>query len=140
MILDSSAAVAVVIGEPGHERYKEQLREAAGRIRMSAVSVYEAAVVIRRKKGASAVSALWTLIQVARIVVEPFAFDQARLSEQIYGQFCKGISPIGLNLGDCPVYALSMSLDFDPILSTSDEFERAATVRPRPQVSDRHKS
>jgi uncharacterized protein with PIN domain len=126
MILDSSAAVAVVVGEPGYERYKDQLREAAGKVHMSAVSVYEAAVVIRRKKGASAVSALWALIQAARIVVEPFGFDQARLADQIYGHFGKGFSPIALNFGDCPVYALSMSHDFAPILSTSDEFERAA--------------
>ena len=90
MILDSSAAVAVVIGEPGHERYKEQLRQAAGHIRMSAVSVYEAAVVIRRKKGPSAVSALYELIRAARIIVEPFGLDQARLSDQVYGKFGKG--------------------------------------------------
>jgi len=126
MILDASVAVAVVIGEPGHERYKEQLRQAAGHIRMSAVSVYEAAVVIGRKKGAAAVPALYALIQAIRIVVEPFGFEQARLSAEIYGKFGKGFHPIGLNLGDCPVYALSKFYDSDPILSTSDEFDRAA--------------
>lgn len=83
---------------------------------------------VRRKKGPAAVSALYELIRVARIVVEPFGLDQARLSDEVYGTFGKGSSPIGLNLGDCPVYALSMFYDFDPILSTSDDFERAAAA------------
>lgn len=123
MIVDTSAVVAVMLGEPGYERYQEAIA-CALRPRMSAISLYEAATVLLIRKGRSAVRLLSEYVEESGITIVDFGSADAVLATEVYGRFGKGSSPAGLNLGDCPVLALADKHN-QPVLSTSAEFARA---------------
>jgi ribonuclease VapC len=128
VIIDSSAIVMIILGEPGFEQYLDQIRNAS-RPRMSAFSLYEAATVLLRKRGEDAVEQMVELVIETGVTVATFGLEDARLATNVYAEFGKGISPVGLNMGDCPVYALAQ-MHNAPVLSTSDEFVRAGLEAP----------
>jgi ribonuclease VapC len=129
VILDSSAVVALATGEPGSDRIYRAILDSM-QPRMSAFSVYEAETVLLRRTGRVAVDRMLAFLAEARVEIAPFDGYDAAIATQAYERFGKGLSPVKLNLGDGPVYALANRLDA-PVLSTSDEFARAglATVQ-----------
>jgi ribonuclease VapC len=129
VIIDTSVIVAIVTDESDGERYEELILSATDK-RMSAVSVYEATTVLLRRYRGALVDDVYELLATARIEVIAFDERQAIVASEGYKHFGKGLSSVGLNLGDCPVYALARIFNA-PVLSTSDEFARAglATVQ-----------
>ena len=127
MIVDTSAVLAVLLREAGFERCHEAILTAA-HPRLSAASVYEGGVVMLTRKGVNGLESLAEYLTHMEIVVESFTNADAKLAIEAYRQFGKGFSPVGLNLGDCAVYALARLHD-EPVLATSDEFVRAG-LRP----------
>lgn len=120
MVIDSSALVAVLLGEPEAERLTTAL--AADPVRcISALSVLETSIVLYRRKGAEAVAELDALL--ADLSIEIVAFDalQARAARVAYERFGKGLHPASLNLGDCCSYALA-SIRKQPLLFKGDDF------------------
>jgi ribonuclease VapC len=128
MIIDSSAIIAIILGEPGFQRYTDIIRNDADP-RISAFTMYEAGSVLLRRKGTPGVVMMQRFLREARIGISGFDEDQASRATTVYAKFGKGISPVGLNLGDCPVYALAQ-MQNAPVLSTSDEFVRAGLEPP----------
>ncbi len=123
VIVDTSAVLAIILAEPGYERHEEAVATAS-RPRISAVSLYEAGSVLLVRKGRSAVTLMLSYLDEAGIAVEGFDAADAALAIDVYERFGKGLSPAGLNLGDCPVHALAQRYK-QPVLSTSKEFTRA---------------
>ena len=70
----------------------------------------------------------WALVESTGIQVESFDATHMMAAVEAYAPYGKGMHPIGLNFGDCPVYALA-KLHNEPVLSTSNEFERAGLPR-----------
>ena len=104
MVIDSSAAIAILFGEPEAEAFARAIGGDATRI-MPATAVFETALVVERKYGLAGASALDAFLSDAGIVVASFAqtdLAQARLAFRTYG---KGRHPAALNYGDCMVYA-----------------------------------
>jgi ribonuclease VapC len=123
MIVDTSAVIAILLGEVGYQRYADAIA-AAAQPRISAVSCYEAAAVLLVRKGRSAVTLMAKYLEEAGVAVTVFDAADAVAATEIYERFGKGVSAVGLNLGDCPVHALAQRYE-QPVLSTSDEFVRA---------------
>lgn len=89
---------------------------------MSAVNVYETAVVLRRKNGASAIGSIWRFLAEYGIDIMPFGEVQAKAAASAYDRYGKGVhSKARLNLADCAAYALAKTRDA-PLLFKGRDF------------------
>jgi ribonuclease VapC len=128
MVVDTSALIAISLGEPSRERLLDALETAADRV-LSSVSLLEAGMVLRARSGDRAVALLYQLVDELVSEVVPFDDVQARLAIAAFGRFGKGMGHRAqLNFGDCAVYALAVSRG-EPVLATGNDF--AATDLPR---------
>ena len=122
MIVDSSALVAIIHGEPGYERLQRQMVFAAKPPRMSSVNFLETAIVIDGKRDPKASRKLDDLIKELEIELIDFTPEHARLARAAYRDFGKGSGhPAKLNFGDCMAYALAQS-EREPLLYVGDDF------------------
>ncbi len=120
MVIDSSALVAILFGEP--EAHDLSLAIASDPRRfMSAFSLLETSVVLDNRKGPETVAELETLLADLGIQVIDLDASQARAAREAYRRFGKGRHRAGLNLGDCCSYALSAALG-EPLLFKGEDF------------------
>lgn len=115
MVIDTSAVLAWLKNEAGRERIVTAL-EAHPVRRMSAVSLLEAHIVIRAREPPAMVGKLHRSLEEIDAVIMRFDEAQASLADIAFQRYGKGQGhPAQLNLGDCAVYALAMSLR-EPLL------------------------
>jgi len=121
MVIDTSALIAISLGEPTRKRLLNALETAADRV-LSAVSLLETGMVLRARLGDSAAGLLNQLVEQLVTEVVPFDETQARLAIAAFGRFGKGMGHRAqLNFGDCAVYALAVSRG-EPVLATGNDF------------------
>lgn len=122
IVVDSSALLAIFLGEPDAPRYASAIASAE-RLAISAVSVHETGVVLRLRHGPSALGALWRfLIESNDFEIVPFDANQARAGMAAFDRYGKGIdAKARLNLADCASYALATTLDV-PLLFKGADF------------------
>lgn len=121
MIVDTSAIVAIVQGEPEAEEFARLLLEAEDP-RISAANYLEAGLVVDRAGDPVVSRELEVVVKAARISIEPFSVEQAVVARQAYRDFGKGSGhPAGLNFGDCFAYALASETG-EPLLFKGDDF------------------
>lgn len=120
MIVDSSALLAVVLGEEDAEEFLSVLTS-ADELAMSAASLVEAGVVAQTRQGEEALSDLHALLADLECEVLAFDEEQAQVALKAWARFGKGRHPAGLNLGDCFSYAAAQQLG-RPLLFKGDDF------------------
>ena len=125
MIIDTSAIVAILAGEPERQVFERALMR-ADILRMSAVNWFESAIVLSRA-GDVARNALDLYVERAGIVVVPVDLSQTRLAEEGWWLYGKGRHPARLNMGDCFAYALAKSMG-EPLLFKGGDFPRTDIV------------
>jgi ribonuclease VapC len=124
MIIDSSALVAAVRGEPGADRFFRALSDPREPKRISAANYLEAAIVIDGARSPIASRRFDEAVVAAGIIVEPVTREQAEIARAAYRDFGKGSGhPAGLNFGDCFAYALAQARR-EPLLFKGDDFSR----------------
>ena len=106
MIVDTSAVLAVLFGEPDAERYERAIVEAS-HCRMSVASFLETAIVLESRAGVAAQHELDVFMERAPIELEPVTASHAQTARRAWRRFGKGNHPAGLNFGDCFAYALA---------------------------------
>ena len=106
MIVDTSAVLAVLFGEPDAERYERAIA-GASRCRMSVASFLEAAIVLESRGGAAGGHELDLFVERALIELVPVTANQAQAACRAWRRFGKGNHPAELNFGDCFAYALA---------------------------------
>ena len=121
MIVDTSALLAVLFGEPYAERYEKAI--AQGHCRMSVVGLLEAAMVLEGRGGAAAGEELDAFIETAGIELAPVTVEQAQAARRAWRRFGRGDHPARLNLGDCFAYALA-DMSGEPLLFKGEDFAR----------------
>jgi ribonuclease VapC len=116
---DTSALIAVVLGEPDAERFLAALQSDS--VALSVVSLTEATIVVEARQGLDATRDLELL--VAGAVDRLVAVDEthARTAVAAWRRFGRGRHPAGLNFGDCFAYATA-SLANSPLLFKGDDF------------------
>src|SRR4051812_23942332 len=114
MVIDTSVALAILLGENEAAEFAQAI-ENAERCYISAASYVEAAVVIDCRGDAVASREFDRFMRRAAIEVEPLTCEQAQIARAAYRDFGKGRHPAGLNFGDCLSYALAKSID-EPLL------------------------
>ena len=122
MIVDTSALLAILFGEPDAARYEEAIASAVPR-RMSAVALLEAAMVVEGRGGAQAGQELDALVEKAAIELVPVTPEQTDVARRAWRRFGKGNHPAALNFGDCFAYALA-STTGEPLLFKGEDFSQ----------------
>jgi ribonuclease VapC len=121
MILDSSALVAILRGEPEQAEFTRAVVEQAPS-RISAASYFESGIQVDKKDDPIRGHRLDEYILRARIEVVPVSANQARIARQAYRDFGKGTGhPAQLNFGDCFAYALAKEAG-EPLLFKGGDF------------------
>lgn len=121
IVVDTSAVVAVVLGEPDAEALLAAMLANAGDLQLSAVSLVEAGMVVEARQGPLASDDLRILRE--RLGIETASVDerQAQVAVGAWRRFGKGRHPAGLTLGDCFSYALAKVLTA-PLLYKGNDF------------------
>lgn len=120
IVIETSAILAILQEEVEAPRFIEAAR--TNHCVASAVTVYEAAVVINARRGAQGVSNLLEFIEASGIEIRLFSVDMISVAIAAYQKYGKGTgAKARLNLGDCAAYALAKSLDV-PLLFKGNDF------------------
>ena len=122
MIVDASALLAIVLGEPEAESYARAIA-ADPRPRMASVTWFEASMRVEWAGDAIAVSRFEDVPRTFGIDIIPFTVrhaEVARAGRRLYG---RPAHPAGLNFGDCFSYALA-KITGAPLLFKGEDFKR----------------
>jgi len=122
VIVDSSALLAVVFGEPNFAIFAEAIDEAEA-CKISAATYVEVMMVAESRGSDRAVRHAELLIRDAGIAIEPVTAEHAFLAVRGFSVYGKGRHQAGLDFGDCFSYALAKVLD-EPLLFKGDDFRK----------------
>ena len=122
MVIDSSAALAILLGEADDESFADAIDADPTRM-MSAVSVLETSIVVEARKGPAAGRELDLFVHRGRIDIIPFNPHQLELARDAYRRYGKGYHRAALNFGDCCAYALAAASG-EPLLFKGSDFIR----------------
>ena len=120
MIVDSSALVAILAREPGWEDLSAAVAGATA-TRVGAPTLVETGMVLHRRIGAIARTALERFLADAEIETLPFTDRHWPLALRAFSRYGKGRHPAGLNFGDCLTYAVAF-VAREPLLCLGDDF------------------
>jgi ribonuclease VapC len=127
MVIDSSALIALLLGEPESTNFVTSIAASTTRL-TSASSYLETAIVMLNRSGPDAPEKVDRLLADLSIDIFPFTQDQAVLAIAAYGRYGRGSGhPAGLNFGDCFTYALA-KLTGEPVLFKGSDFSRTDLV------------
>lgn len=129
MVVDTSALIAVLLGEPERDRFVDLLAEADDPL-ISAATLVEASIVMLAKTGPDGVGDLDDLLAAAAVRCVAVDATQAQIARDAFERFGKGRSPAGLNYGDCFSYALATATN-RPLLFKGEDFEHTDIRLPR---------
>jgi ribonuclease VapC len=132
MVIDSSALIAVLLGEPEAKAFSEAMANAPKRL-LSDFSALETSIVVESKKGEPGGRELDLLLHKARIEIVPINEEQFELARRAWRDFGKGHHPAGLNIGDCCSYALS-KYSGEPLLFKGEDFSKTDIQSALPQT------
>jgi ribonuclease VapC len=123
IVVDSSAMVAIVFGEPERVRFVEAI-ERADRALVSAVTVVESKMVVQGRRGQRAVIILDNLLRLPVFeIVSPGSLE-VDAAYSAFVAFGKGSGhPASLNFGDLFSYALAKVRGL-PLLYKGDDFSQ----------------
>jgi ribonuclease VapC len=127
VILDASAVLAIVFGEPGFEIFAHRIAEAPS-CSISAATLVEITMVAESRGGDQAIRQSEGIFRGAKVSVESVTEEQAYVACRAYSNFGKGRHPAGLNFGDCFSCALA-KVTGEALLFKGDHF-RKTDVRP----------
>jgi ribonuclease VapC len=130
LVVDTSAAVAVITGEPCGEELVVHLENAVVRLMSAAIRV-ELGIVIEARLWPAGQDVVDRFVRDAKIDIVPVDADLAARAMSGWRRYGKGRHPAGLNFGDCFTYALAERTGH-PVLCTGDDFAATdlAVVRP----------
>ncbi len=126
MIVDTSALVAVLKGEPEAATFLARLH-VEPRVRLSAVTAFEFGMVVDGWKDDQSSKDADALLMAIEAEVVTADADTAQIARAAYRQFGKKNHPARLNFGDCFTYALAKQSG-EPLLFKGDDFSQTDIV------------
>jgi ribonuclease VapC len=122
MVVDSSAIISVLLGEPRAPAVAAVLGAARSPI-MSAATAVELFIVAEARAGAAGADAARALLDSAGVDIIPVGDVTVQLALESWRAFGKGRHPAALNFGDCFSHALAVQFEL-PLLCVGDDFAR----------------
>ncbi len=130
LVVDTSAAIAVITGEPGSEDLAACLENAAVRLMPTAIRL-ELGIVIEARLWPAGQDVVDRFVRDAKIELVSVDADLAARAMSGWRRYGKGRHPAGLNYGDCFTYALAERTGY-PVLCTGDDFAATDVTVVRP--------
>jgi ribonuclease VapC len=107
VVIDTSAIIAILFEEPDGDAFILKIK-AAENCLISAATLVELAVVLRRQADIRDDRAIVDFLEIAPFHVVPFDAEQSALARDAYRRYGQGSGhPARLNFGDCVSYALA---------------------------------
>ncbi len=122
MVVDTSALVAIFLGEPDRSVFLRAITE-SDRTLISAANVLESGIVIETRRGEAAGREFDLFLARAAIEIAPADADQIEIARIAWRKYGKGRHSGGLNFGDCFAYALA-KISGMPLLAKGNDFAR----------------
>lgn len=122
IVVDSSALLCLLLGEPESERVAGSL-EQSPRTLIAAPTLLEASIVAEARLGPRGVLNLQAVLRAAGIEVTAFTAEEAQEATEAWRRFGRGRHPANLNYGDCMSYATAITHQA-PLLFVGDDFTR----------------
>jgi ribonuclease VapC len=124
MVVDSSALVAIIIGEDERAVFEDLIIRTPVAV-MSVVSVVETSIALLAKRRDYDAARLDESLSVLRIDVRAVDLNQGLLAREAFFKYGRGSAK--LNFGDCFAYALAKARE-DTLLFKGDDFVRTDIV------------
>ena len=122
MVIDSSALIAILFGEPEARGMAIAIDQDPVRL-VSSVSVFESSIVALARLGQDGCDEFDLLVSRLDPDIRPFGASDLGLAKEAYRRFGKGRHPASLNFGDCFTYALSRA-SREPLLFKGEDFSK----------------
>jgi ribonuclease VapC len=128
LVVDTSAAVAILTGEPSADELIERLDGADSRL-MSTATLVELGIVMEARLGPAAEGIVERFLRDGEIELVPV--DRTHVDRALEGwrRYGKGRHKAALNYGDCFSYALAIA-GGHPLLFVGDDFSHTDVVSP----------
>ena len=121
IVIDTSAFIAILLDEPERLSFNRCITDNQPAF-TSAVSLQEAGMIMRSRKGDIGVKDLFALLTTLRVQVSAYDEPQARAAIDAFARFGKGMGTAAkLNMGNCASYALAKTLNM-PLLFKGNDF------------------
>ena len=120
IVIDTSAVVATLAGEPEAARFGDAIA-LDGHVAISAVNFVECALVLSSRPHVRAQLGPWMQANSVSVVTVDEALARGAIGA--FDRFGKGRHRAGLNFGDCFAYALAKALDA-PLLFKGGDFAK----------------
>jgi ribonuclease VapC len=127
MVVDSSALVAIVTGEPAAARLNAAVAEAEA-VGVPAPCLLETSMVLASRLGEAGLALLDHFLARSGAQVLPFTEAHARAAAKALLRYGKGRHPAGLNFGDCMAYAVAKA-EGARLMFTGDDTSPGPTWR-----------
>jgi len=120
MVIDTSAMLAIFLGEPERQTFLQTIESAETRL-ISAATVLETGIVLEAKRGEAAGREFDLFLVRAGFEIVAVDGEQIEIARSAWRKYGKGRHPAHLNFGDCFSYALAKSLS-EPLLAKGSDF------------------
>jgi ribonuclease VapC len=120
MIIDTSALLAIFLGEPERRRFLDAVIQAETRS-ISAANSLETGIVLEARRGEPAGREFDLFLHQAKVDVVPVDADQVEIARLAWRTYGKGRHPAALSFGDCFAYALAKASG-EPLLAKGNDF------------------
>ena len=127
MIVDTSALLAVIFGEPDAEGYLRTMASADA-LAASTATLTEALIVAEVRQGREAAADLAALLDELEVEIVSLDEAQSELAAAAWRRFGKGRHPAALNFGDTFSYALAVTRG-EALLFKGDDFAATDVMR-----------
>lgn len=106
-VIDTSALLSILLGEPDAERFEAALFASRGDLCISASTLLETFIVGEARRPDSGARDLRTLLQVLEPEIVPVTSRTVELAFEGWRRYGRGHHKAALNVGDCFSYALA---------------------------------
>jgi len=134
VILDSSAVVAVIREEQGHDRLIDAI-EGVGQIAIGTPTVVECSLALVRRYGVVGRLMLSRFFEQNDVITVSFDDRHWSIATDAHIRYGKGRHPARLNYGDCMAYATAKVADA-PLLFVGNDFSQTDVAAALPIDSD----
>ena len=122
MVIDTSAIMAILLGEPAAGQLVEALEADRTRL-VSGATVVETSLVVLGRFGEMGDPQIDRLLRGIGAEVVPVGLEQVAIARDAALRFGRGRHPAALNFGDCFSYALAMESG-EPLLFVGEDFAK----------------
>ena len=122
MVIDTSALIAILFGEPEAVYFTNAIADESRKM-ISSFNALESGIVVEARKGEAGGRELDLLMHRAQIEIVAMNADQTELARAAWRKYGKGNHPAGLNIGDCCAYALA-KYSGEPLLFKGNDFSQ----------------